>query len=122
MKILVVDDEPAIRLLCRVNLEADGHRVVEAASRDEALAAAEEHRPDAIVLDLMMPGVDPDDEWAVGRDLRARPATAATPIVFLSARADLNGLESEVGGPVRYVTKPFDPTRLSGVLRELADA
>ena len=119
MKVLVVDDEPAIRLLCRFNLEADGHTVVEASTRDEALAAAAEHRPDAILLDLMMPGIDPSDEWAVGRALRDMPETAQTPIVFLSARADLNGGEAAVGGTVRYVTKPFDPTRLGALLREL---
>ena len=117
MKVLVVDDEPAIRLLCRVNLEADGHHVVEASTRAEAIAAARAEQPDAIVLDLMMPGVDPADEWAVGRDLRADPLTATIPIVFLSARADLRGEESQVGGVVRYVTKPFDPTRLADVLR-----
>jgi len=120
VKILVVDDEAAIRLLCRVNLEMEGFQVVEAATRQEVLPTARAEAPDAVLLDLMLPGVDPHDEWAVARDLRADPATATVPIVFLSARADLRGRErGTIEGPVGYLTKPFNPNELASTLRQV---
>lgn len=120
MKVLVVDDEAAIRLLCRVNLEMEGFTVVEAATRQEVLEMARAEAPDAVLLDLMLPGVDPHDEWAVARDLRSDPLTAGVPIVFLSARADLRGQEEgSVDGPVGYLTKPFNPNELAPTLRSV---
>jgi DNA-binding response OmpR family regulator len=120
VKVLVVDDEAAIRLLCRVNLELEGFNVIEAATRAEVLPAVREHAPDAVLLDLMLPGVDPHDEWAVARDLRDDPAGARLPIVFLSARADLRGKEEgSVPGPVGYLTKPFNPGELAATLRRV---
>ncbi len=122
MKVLVVDDEAAIRLLCRVNLEMEGFTVVEAATRQEVLPTARAEAPDAVLLDLMLPGVDPHDEWAVARDQRADPAPADVPIVFLSARADLRGQEEgSVEGPVGYLTKPFNPTQLAPTLRSVIE-
>ena len=68
-----------------------------------------------------LPGVDPHDEWAVGRDLRADPETADVPICFLTARADLRGQEeSSIGGAVGYLTKPFNPLDLAPTLRRVA--
>ncbi len=120
MKVLVVDDEAAIRLLCRVNLEMEGFAVVEAATRDEVLPIARAESPDAVLLDLMLPGVDPHDEWAVARDLRSDPLTTGVPIVFLSARADLRGQEEgSVEGPVGYLTKPFNPNELAPTIRNV---
>ena len=121
MKVLVVDDEASIRLLCRVNLQAAGFTVVEATTRAEVLPCARRERPDVILLDLMLPGVDPHDEWAVARDLRADPETASVPICFLTARADLRGQEeSSIGGAVGYLTKPFNPLDLAPTLRRVA--
>ncbi len=121
MKVLVVDDEISIRLLCRVNLEAEGFEVFEVGTRADVLPAVHSFQPDVILLDLMLPGVDPHDEWAVGRDLRADPAAAKLPIVFLSARADLRGQEeSSIAGPVGYLTKPFNPLELAPTLRRIA--
>ena len=120
MKVLVVDDELSIRLLCKVNLQAEGFTVFEAGTRAEVLPAVHEHRPDVILLDLMLPGVDPHDEWAVGRDLRADEIGRVIPIVFLSARADLRGQEeSSIPGPVGYLTKPFNPLELAPTLRRI---
>jgi CheY-like chemotaxis protein len=121
VKVLIVDDEISIRLLCRVNLEAEGFEVREVGTRAEVLPAVREFAPDAILLDLMLPGVDPHDEWAVARDLRADPAGARLPIVFLSARADLRGQEEgSIAGPVAYLTKPFNPLDLAPALRRVA--
>jgi CheY-like chemotaxis protein len=121
MKILVVDDEVSIRILCRANLEAEGFEVLEAGTRAEVLPIVRDQKPDAVLLDLMLPGVDPHDEWAVARDLRADPAGATLPIVFLSARADLRGQEEgSIEGPVGYLTKPFNPLDLAPTLRRVA--
>ena len=115
--VLVADDEPPVRLLCRVNLEADGYRVLEAGDGLKALDYAREERPDVILLDVMMPGLD---GWGVAELLLADPRTSRIPIVFLSARADsadrARGIE--LGG-IDYITKPFDPTNLSDTLEDV---
>jgi len=118
-KVLVIDDEAAIRLLCRVNLEAEGITVSEAADGHTGLDLARSERPDAILLDVMMPGVD---GWHVAEELFADPATAEIPIIFLTARAEFRdrarGLD--IGG-MEYITKPFDPIELASLVRELVD-
>jgi DNA-binding response OmpR family regulator len=120
MKTLVIDDEAPIRLLCRVNLEAEGIEVFEAAEGEAGLELAKRERPDAILLDVMMPGMD---GWNVAEQLLADEDTRAIPIIFLTARADLRdrvrGLD--VGG-LDYVTKPFNPVELATLVREVVDA
>jgi DNA-binding response OmpR family regulator len=120
MKTLVIDDEAPIRLLCRVNLEAEGIEVVEAAEGETGLELAKKERPDAILLDVMMPGMD---GWNVAERLLADEATRAIPIIFLTARADLRdrvrGLD--VGG-LDYVTKPFNPVDLATLVRDVVGA
>jgi DNA-binding response OmpR family regulator len=117
--VLVIDDEAAIRLLCRVNLEAEGMKVSEAADGRTGLELARSERPDAILLDVMMPGVD---GWRVAEELFSDPATADIPIIFLTARAEFRdrarGLD--IGG-MDYVTKPFDPIELASLVTELID-
>ena len=118
-KVLVIDDEAAIRLLCRVNLEAEKIDVVEAADGRAGLELARSERPDAILLDVMMPGVD---GWRVAEELLGNEETADIPIIFLTARAEFRdrarGLD--IGG-VDYVTKPFNPIELAGLVRDLVD-
>ena len=118
-KVLVIDDEAAIRLLCRVNLEAEGIEVSEAPDGRRGLELARAERPDAILLDVMMPGVD---GWRVAEELFGDPATADIPIVFLTARAEFRdrarGLD--IGG-LDYVTKPFNPIDLAALVRELVE-
>jgi CheY-like chemotaxis protein len=109
--VLVVDDEPTIRLVCRVNLELSGYEVVEAENGKEALARAQEGGVDLILLDIMMPDVGGHD---VARRLAADQRTRAVPVVFLSARADRENLRLGYElGAVDYITKPFDPTELA---------
>jgi len=118
-KVLVVDDEPPIRLLCRVNLEAEGMEVLEAADGEEGLAAARAEKPDVVLLDVMMPGMD---GWQVAERLFESEETNQIPLVFLTARAELRdrarGLE--LGG-VDYITKPFNPVELASVVEGLLD-
>jgi DNA-binding response OmpR family regulator len=118
-RVLIIDDEGPIRLLCRVNLEAAGMVVHEAADGPSGLEVAQRETPDVILLDVMMPGMD---GWAVFSVLLEDERTAEIPVVFLTARAELRdqarGLE--LGG-VDYVTKPFDPLELAPLIDELLE-
>ncbi len=117
--VLVIDDEAAIRLLCRVNLEAEGMEVLEAGDGKTGLELARSGRPDAILLDVMMPGVD---GWRVAEELLSEDGTRDIPILFLTARAELRdrarGLD--IGG-VEYITKPFNPIELASLVQNLVD-
>jgi CheY-like chemotaxis protein len=117
--VLVVDDEAAIRLLCRVNLRLEGMDTIEAGDGAEALKLARRERPDLVLLDVMMPQLD---GWHVANELSRDPATRGLPVVFLSARAEpadyLHGYEL---GAVGYVTKPFDPTALGSIINEVLE-
>ena len=116
-KVLVIDDEAPIRLLCRVNLEAEQMEVVEAEDGTVGLELARSERPDLILLDVMMPGID---GWEVLQRLLDDETTREIPIVFLTARAELRdrarGLE--LGG-VDYVTKPFNPVELAPLIADI---
>jgi two-component system, OmpR family, alkaline phosphatase synthesis response regulator PhoP len=116
-RVLVIDDEAPIRLLCRVNLEAEGMEVLEAADGPSGLEAARSETPDVILLDVMMPGLD---GWRVAEELLDDGRTAAIPIVFLTARAELRDRARGIDlGGVDYVTKPFNPVELAPLVREL---
>src|SRR5437870_8697991 len=118
-KVLVIDDEAPIRLLCRVNLEAEGMEVLEAADGPSGLQEAQANEPDVILLDVMMPGLD---GWRVAEKLLDDDRTVAIPIIFLTARAEFRdrarGLD--IGG-VDYVTKPFNPIELAPLVQDLLD-
>ena len=111
-KILVVDDQPEIVTICRDYLEAAGFTVLAAHTGPDGLAAARRHRPDLIVLDLLLPGMDGLD---VCRTLRRE---SDTPIIMLTARVEesdkLIGLEL---GADDYITKPFSARELVARVR-----
>ena len=117
--VLVIDDEAPIRLLCRVNLEAEGMSVLEASDGPSGLATAASGTPDVILLDVMMPGLD---GWGVAEALLESEDTAHIPIIFLTARAEFRdrarGLD--IGG-VDYITKPFNPVELASVVEGLLE-
>ena len=117
---LVIDDEAPIRLLCRVNLEAEGIEVFEAADGQTGLELAAAEQPDAILLDVMMPGLD---GWAVAERLLEDERTRDIPIIFLTARADLRDRARgmDVGG-LEYITKPFNPVDLASLVRDVIGA
>jgi DNA-binding response OmpR family regulator len=116
-KVLVIDDEAPIRLLCRVNLEAEKMEVLEAADGPTGLEQARNEAPDVILLDVMMPGLD---GWRVAEQLLLDPSTSGIPIIFLTARAEFRdrarGLD--IGG-VDYVTKPFNPLELAALVDDV---
>jgi DNA-binding response OmpR family regulator len=116
-KVLVIDDEAPIRLLCKVNLEAEGMEVLEAADGATGLDLSRADTPDVVLLDVMMPGLD---GWQVAEQLLQDEGTKEIPIIFLTARAEFRdrarGLD--IGG-IDYVTKPFNPLELAPLVRDL---
>jgi CheY-like chemotaxis protein len=115
--VLVVDDERDICELIRVNLEFDGHDVVCAADGEAGLAALAADRPDAIILDIMMPG---RDGFSILEVLKATEATATIPVIMLTARVEaMDRLRGGIEGAVRYVTKPFSVVGVRGALAEV---
>lgn len=109
-RVLVVDDEPDVLLLCRLNLEQRGHEVLEAPNGQVALELARERLPDIVILDLMLPGID---GYEVMRTLRADPDTADLRVLVLTAkslRADRE--RSQDLGAAAFLTKPFLPDDL----------
>lgn len=121
--VLVVDDELDIQELIRYNLKKEGYTVYTVGSGEDALTAAEDLSPDAIVLDLMLPGIS---GIQVCNRLKRMEKTRATPVIMLTAKSEdedvVSGLEV---GADDYVTKPFSPkvliARLRAVLRRTSD-
>jgi len=117
--VLVVDDEQSIRLLCRVNLGASGIEVLEADDGKAGLELARSERPDLILLDVMMPGLD---GWDVARELAEDAVTRDIPVVFLTARAETADRRrgAQLGG-VGYLVKPFDPVAIGEVVEDVIE-
>jgi DNA-binding response OmpR family regulator len=114
-RILLVDDDPAILRLLDVNFRMEGFDVDAASHGEEALAAVARAAPDVIVLDLMLPGMDGRE---ILRRLRDDPATAAVPVLFLTAR----GRDDAAAGEAeRYIQKPFDTVDLVATVRSLVE-
>jgi len=115
--ILIVEDEEALTLLLRYNLEAEGYDVVTASRGDEADLLLKERVPDLVILDWMLPGLSGIE---LCRRLRARPETKQLPIIMLTARGEeserVRGLAT---GADDYVVKPFSVPELNARVRAL---
>jgi two-component system, OmpR family, phosphate regulon response regulator PhoB len=113
--VLIVEDEAPLVTMLRYNLEREGFAVDEAADGEEALLRIAERRPDAVLLDWMLPLVS---GLEVCRQLRRAPGTRALPVIMLTARGEegdrIRGLDS---GADDYVVKPFSPSELVARLR-----
>src|SRR5204863_6104580 len=108
--ILLVEDFDDTRLMMKLWLAKNGYRVIEAESGPQAIALAESERPDLIIMDLMMPGMDGLDAT---RRIRERAALRETPIVVVSAYgADEYRAKALEAGCTEYVPTPFDPSEL----------
>jgi diguanylate cyclase (GGDEF)-like protein len=118
-RILIAEDEPALRDVLRMQLELEDYEVIEAHDGRQALERASEALPDVVLLDVMMPFMD---GYAVCRHLRAQFSTRHIPIVMLTARTDIsakvNGLE---GGANDYVTKPWNRGELMLRIRNVLE-
>ncbi|HSL10321.1 MAG TPA: response regulator [Actinomycetota bacterium] len=116
-RVLVIDDDPDLGRVVRRVLELEGYDVVLSDDGLRGLAAAQRQRPDAIVLDLMMPVMD---GFQVLAELRADPRTRDIPVVVLSAVALEDTRERvEAAGASAFLTKPFEPQELSRALTSM---
>jgi CheY-like chemotaxis protein len=111
-KVLIIDDEDDIREVAALSLESvAGWEVITASSGSQGLARAVEHQPDAILLDVMMPGMDGPTTF---RELRKNPATAKIPVLLLTAKVQSSDQRRFADLGVEAVLfKPFDPLTLS---------
>ena len=111
-KVLIIDDEDDIREVAALSLESvAGWEVFTANSGSQGLARAAEHQPDAILLDVMMPGMDGPSTF---RELRKNPATSKIPVLLLTAKVQSSDQRRFADLGVEAVLfKPFDPMTLS---------
>jgi CheY-like chemotaxis protein len=104
--ILVVDDEPVLRTILREILHEEGYAVIEAADGRVMLEILARERPDLVLMDVMMPGVDGRDAY---RQLRSRPENRDVPVVMMSAAVQSHRLDPSIAG---FMAKPFDLNQL----------
>ena len=116
-RILICDDDPVILRLLQVNLELEGYEVLQAHHGEEALEVAAAEKPDLVILDIMMPGMD---GLQVCHLLKSDPTTRSMPIILLSAKAGSQDVELGLRvGADDYLTKPPDLVDLVNRVREL---
>jgi CheY-like chemotaxis protein len=111
-RVLLIDDDPAIRTICSVNLRALGIEVIEAADGAQGLELARRERPDLVLLDVSMPGLD---GFEVGELVRRHRRTRHIPLMFLSGEAENDARARELGA-IACLAKPFDPVALSALI------
>jgi two-component system response regulator MprA len=115
--VLVADDQEDVRSLLSLLLELEGHDVATAVDGGDAVLKATERRPDAIILDVMMPRVD---GLTALRQLRGAPLTAKVPVLLLSGKTSASDFDAGMdAGADGYLTKPFDPDDLVAAVAEM---
>ena len=119
-KIMIVDDDEDIRTICALSARTvGGWEVVVADSGEDALAKIAEAKPDVVLLDVMMPGMNGLTTLA---RLRERPETAETPVILLTARVQPHEVDRyRAAGATGVIAKPFDPMTLPDEIRRLAN-
>jgi CheY-like chemotaxis protein len=118
--VLIIDDDPATRLLCSVSLELAGLRVLEAADGERGLARARFERPDLVLTDVRMPGLD---GFQLADALRRDERTHEIPLIFLSGEATpADEARALAAGALAYMTKPFDPPALASLVANVLAA
>ena len=116
-RVLIIDDEPDVLLLCRLNLQQQGREILEASDGSTALALAREHHPHVIVLDLMLPGIT---GYEVLETLKQDAATSDIPVLVLTAKSLRADRERSQGlGAAGFLTKPFLPSELCQMVDSL---
>jgi len=117
-KVLIIDDEDDIREVAALSLESvAGWEVVTASNGTQGIAVAEAEQPDAILLDVMMPGMDGPTTFG---EMRKNPATASIPVLLLTAKVQASDHQRFAGLGVKAVlSKPFDPITLSTQIAEV---
>ena len=110
LTVLVIDDDPVILELLRVNFEIEGFDVICAKDGEEGLTRAQTEHPDVVISDIMMPR---RDGLQLLTDLKGDPATQKLPVILLSAKAQRSEVQQGLDlGADDYITKPFDPLEL----------
>jgi len=118
--VLVVDDDPQVREVVRINLELEGYAVLEAANAEEGLAAVEDDAPDLILLDVMMPQVD---GWEMLRRVQERHGPGSVPVIMFSGQLESTAQrEAEARGAQGFVGKPFDLRALIDQTKQIVPA
>lgn len=121
-KILIVDDQPAVRELVRVTLEVGNYQIFSAENGQQALDIAQTEHPDIILLDIKMPGSTVSG-LEVCRYLKENPATADIYIIIISASGQKDDIEGGlVAGADDYFTKPFSPIALINKIKQVVEA
>jgi len=116
-KILVVEDEPEIRILVKTILEKAGYSVVEAEDGEAALRLVNEEEPDLVLLDVMIPGIE---GWEVCRRIRENEATRRLPIIMVTVRTTDEDIQRSVEcGANAHINKPFDQRELLDTIKKL---
>ena len=119
-RVLVADDEPDIRRIIGIFLRRGGHEVFETDDGMRAMTLMEELRPDAAVLDVVMPGMTGIE---LTRTIRSLPHLAQTPIIMLSARTLAHEVEEGMrSGATMYLSKPFSPATLIAAITKVLKA
>ena len=120
-RVLIVDDDATVRLVCAAKLKAEGLQVLEAADGLDALEQARRECPDLVLTDVTMPGLD---GFELAERLRGDERTHGMPVIFLSGEGgQANAQRARALGAVAYLTKPFDPRALAAfVANELVAA
>lgn len=120
LRVVLIDDDPDLRKLVQLTLEfTAGFEVMTAADGAQGIEAVRREKPDVAVVDVMMPEMD---GYEVCRRLKGDSATSHVPVVFLTARKELNDQRAVEAGAHGVIVKPFEPDRLADQLRELCGA
>ena len=120
MKLLIADDEPAVRALVHATLEGDDYQIIEAGDGVEALELVREQSPSLVLLDVMMPRLNGLD---VCRAIKSDPTTSDTMVVMLTAQAQQRDRERGMAaGADVYFTKPFSPLALLDLVEQVRQA
>jgi len=118
-RVLVIDDEPDVVWLCKLNLEPAGYEVIGALDGERGVALAREHRPDAVVIDLILPVMD---GYEVLRILELERAASDVPLLVLTAKVrHEDRIRCLRIGADAFLTKPFAPDELVQTLTELLE-
>lgn len=117
LKVLVADDEPALRKLLKTNMELEGYETLEASNGAEVLECVERDNPDIILLDIMMPVMD---GWEVMTALAGNPEYEQKVILVSAKASDDAQLQGWELGADEYITKPFDLDSLLQRVRDVA--
>src|SRR2546423_10248140 len=115
MRLLLVDDDPGLRALLRTTLDVFDVELVETGSAEEAVASIRERAPDAIVLDVGLPGMD---GLELCRSLKRAASTRSIPVVLLTGHSDAAAMSVEAGANA-FLLKPFSPLELLAVVERV---